>query len=54
MKTNEFWLLAEKAIRDADSAKSENEKRVLLELAHIWTQAAAESEGMSLLDRKAM
>ena len=51
MKRNEFWLLAENATLDAESAQTENEKRVLLELARIWTQA--HSRAVNRDERKA-
>jgi hypothetical protein len=35
---------AEEALRWADQSKTERERRVLIELADAWTQAAAESE----------
>ena len=40
LKTDEFWLYAREAILSASCAKSEDEKRSLLDLAGTWTQAA--------------
>jgi hypothetical protein len=39
-----FRQYAEEALRWADQSKTERERRVLIELADAWTQAAIESE----------
>jgi hypothetical protein len=38
--TDQFWQYAKEAILSASSAKPDEEKQDLLELARIWTQAA--------------
>jgi hypothetical protein len=39
-KTDEFWQYAKEAIISALRAETEDERRGLLDLAGIWTQAA--------------
>ena len=46
MKFNEFWPLAEEAMLDASRAKTDEEKRALMDLARMWTQAAFQREGL--------
>ena len=41
----QFWQYAEEATAVATLSKSEKEKEALIQLAHIWTQAALHSEG---------
>ena len=41
---DQFWQYAEEAMLGARHSKNEREKRALLNLARIWTQAALESE----------
>jgi hypothetical protein len=38
--TEQFWQYAKEAILSASSAKSDEERQGLLELARTWTQAA--------------
>jgi hypothetical protein len=38
--TDEFWQYAKEAILSATYAKTEDERRGLLDLARTWTQAA--------------
>jgi hypothetical protein len=38
--TDQFWQYAKEAILSASSAKSDEERQGLLELARTWTQAA--------------
>ena len=38
--TDQFWQYAKEAIVSASSAKTDEEKQGLLELAQTWTQAA--------------
>jgi len=45
--TDQFWQYAKEAIVSATSAKTDEERQGLLELARTWTQAA-------LLDRKSI
>jgi len=49
-KTNQFWQYAKEAILSAASAKSADNKRGLLELARIWTQAAMLERAASVDD----
>jgi len=42
----QFWQYAEEAIAVATLSKSEKEEEALIQLAHIWTQAALHSEGL--------
>jgi hypothetical protein len=39
-KTDEFWLYAKEAMISASSAKTEDERQGLLDLARTWIQAA--------------
>jgi hypothetical protein len=39
-KTDEFWQYAKEAIISASRAQTDDERRSLLDLARIWTQAA--------------
>lgn len=39
-KTDEFWQYAKEAILSASRAKTDDERRGLLELAGTWTRAA--------------
>ena len=39
-KTDEFWLYAKEAMLSASYAKTDDERRGLLDLARTWTQAA--------------
>ena len=39
-KTEQFWQYAKEAILSASYAKSDDERRNLLDLARTWTQAA--------------
>ena len=39
-KPSEFWQYAEEAILSARHAKSDEERKALLDLARTWTQAA--------------
>ena len=43
-KPDEFWQYAEEVTRWAFQAKTEKEKRNLLELARTWSQAALASD----------
>ena len=43
-KPDEFWKYAEEVTRSAFQAKTEKEKRNLLELARTWSQAALASD----------
>jgi hypothetical protein len=43
--TDQFWAYAEEAMLDARHSKNGTEKRALLDLARMWTQAALRSEG---------
>ncbi len=43
-QTVEFWQYAEEAMISARQAKSEIEKRGLMDLARTWSQAAMQSE----------
>jgi hypothetical protein len=38
--TNEFWQYAKEAIFSAATAKTDDDRQSLLDLAQIWTQAA--------------
>jgi hypothetical protein len=38
--TDQFWQYAKEAILSASSAKTDEERQGLLELARTWTQAA--------------
>ena len=38
--TDEFWQYAEEALLSAIAAKSDDDRKSLLELARTWTQAA--------------
>ena len=38
--TDQFWQYAKKAILSASSAKTDDERQGLLDLARTWTQAA--------------
>jgi hypothetical protein len=40
----QFWQYAEEAMIVASLSKSEKEKKALLQLAHIWTRSALQSE----------
>jgi len=44
LEAAQFWQYAEDAMFSARLSKSEIEKRGLMDLAHIWAQAAIESE----------
>jgi hypothetical protein len=43
--TGEFWEYAADAMVDARHAKDDTERRALLDLSRMWTQAALRSEG---------
>ena len=43
-QTREFWQYAEEAMLGAYQAKTDEEKRAMLALAHTWSQAALISE----------
>ncbi len=49
-KTDQFWQYAKEAIVSATSAKTDEDRRGLLELARTWTQAAL-VERASSVDR---
>jgi hypothetical protein len=38
--TDQFWQYAKEAVLSASSAKTDEERQSLLELARTWTQAA--------------
>ena len=48
--TNQFWEYAEEAMLSALRAKTDKEKRTLIDLAHTWTQAALQSESMVVVN----
>jgi hypothetical protein len=48
-KTDQFWQYAKEAILSASEAKTDDDRRGLLELAQTWTQAAL-AERHSLID----
>jgi len=39
-KTDQFWQYAKEAVLSAYDAKTDEDKKCLLELARTWTQAA--------------
>ena len=45
--TDQFWIYAEEALLSARQAKTDEDKRALLDLARSWTQAALQSESMA-------
>jgi hypothetical protein len=49
-KTDQFWQYAKEAILSATSAKTDEDRQGLLELARTWTQAAL-LERASSVDR---
>ena len=49
-ETDQFWQYAKEATLSACCAKNDQDKRSLLELARIWTQAALQ-ERVSMDDR---
>jgi hypothetical protein len=42
--TDQFWQYVEEAMRSAYQAKTDKDKQAMLDLAHIWAQAALQSE----------
>lgn len=49
-KTDQFWQYAKEAMLSASSAKTDEDRQGLLELAQTWTQAAL-LERASSVDR---
>ena len=48
-ETNQFWQYAKEAILSVGDAKTDQDKRDLLELARTWTQAALQEDRARLL-----
>jgi hypothetical protein len=44
LQAHQFWQYAEEAMRSARHAKTDKDKRALLDLARTWSQAALRSE----------
>jgi hypothetical protein len=49
-KAEEFRQYAEEAVRWARKAKTEQEKQALMDIARTWTQAAAHSERICVVN----
>lgn len=47
-KTDQFWQYANEAILSACEAKTDENKKSLLELAQTWTQAALQERASSV------
>jgi hypothetical protein len=45
--TDEFWQYAKEALLSATTAKTDEDKQNLLELAQTWTQAALEERRLT-------
>ena len=46
-KTDQFWQYAKEALLSATSAKTDEDRQGLLELARTWTQAALVERALS-------
>ena len=51
-ETDEFWQYAREAMLSVGYAKTDEEKRDLIELARTWTQAALQGRAPPLVDRQ--
>jgi hypothetical protein len=49
-ETDQFWQYAKEAILSVGAAKTDQDKRDLLELARTWTQAALQNRVCFLVD----
>ncbi len=50
LETDQFWQYAKEAILSVGDAKTDQDKRDLLELARTWTQAALQDRVRFLVD----
>jgi len=46
--TNQFWQYAKEALLSAAAAKTDEDRKSLLELARTWTQAALQERPCTL------
>ena len=51
-ETDEFWQYAREAMLSVGYAKTDEEKRNLIEPARTWTQAALQGQAPPLIDRQ--